>query len=132
MKVAICLSNIMGSHPINLVFRFLLEVCALVAVGFWGWAQGDGWLRFILAFGLPILFAAIWGTFNVPNDPSRSGKAPVVIPGILRLALELALFGLAAYAFYDVGFAKVSFAFGVLVVIHYALSYDRIMWLLSK
>lgn len=122
----------MGSNPINLVFRFLLEVCALVAVGFWGWYQGGGWLRFILAFGLPILFAAIWGTFNVPNDPSRSGKAPVVTRGVIRLALELTLFALATWALYDVGFAKMSFTFGALVAIHYALSYDRIKWLLSK
>jgi hypothetical protein len=122
----------MGSHPINLVFRFLLEVCVLVAVGFWGWYQGDGWLRFIFGFGLPILFAAIWGTFNVPNDPSRSGKAPIVTRGFIRLALELTIFALATWALYDVGSTKMSLTFGALVAVHYALSYDRIKWLLSK
>ena len=38
----------MGSHPINLTIRFLLEVVALVSVGMWGWKQSDGWLQIVL------------------------------------------------------------------------------------
>ena len=66
----------MGSHPINLAFRFLLELAALVASGFWGWRQSDGGFRYILAIGIPVFLAVVWGTFAVPNDPSRSGKSP--------------------------------------------------------
>ena len=51
----------MGSHPINLILRFLLEISALVSAGMWGWKQSEGWLRFILAIGIPIIFATIWG-----------------------------------------------------------------------
>ena len=63
----------MGSHPINLAIRFLLEITALITMGFWGWRQSEGWFRYILALIIPILAAVVWGTFAVPNDPSRSG-----------------------------------------------------------
>ena len=49
----------MGSHPINLIFRFLLELSALTTIGVWAWKQNDGWLKFILAFGIPFIIAII-------------------------------------------------------------------------
>jgi len=121
----------MGSHPINLTIRFILELAALLAMGVWGWNQTAGWGRYLLAFGIPILAAVLWGTFAVPDDPSRSGAAPVAIPGILRLLLELAIFGFAVWALYDAGFTLWSWGFGVVVILHYLTSYDRIAWLLS-
>jgi len=122
----------MGSNPINLAVRFLLEMSGLASLGFWGWKQSDGWLRFVFAIGIPIIFATIWGTFAVPDDPSRSGKAPIVTPGIIRLAIEIGFFACATWSLYDVGFNKVSLAFGIIVVLHYMLSYDRIKWLMSQ
>jgi hypothetical protein len=121
----------MGSHPINLAFRFLLEVAALLAIGYWGWSASTGGLRFVLAFGLPIMAAVLWGTFRVPNDASSSGKAPVPIPGILRLLLELAYFAFAVWGLYDAGAVRLSWVLGLAVVVHYALSYDRISWLIQ-
>lgn len=121
----------MGTHPINLFIRFLLELAALTAVGMWGWKQSDGWLRFVLAVGIPIILAAIWGTFAVPDDPSRSGAAPIVTPGLGRLFIELAFFAIATWALYNMGMHKWSLIFGLVVVLHYIVSYDRVLWLLS-
>ena len=120
----------MGSHPLNLAVRFLLEVSALVSAGIWAWNQGEGWLQYVLALGIPITLAAIWGTFAVPNDPSRSGKTLFVTPGILRLIIELGFFAFAIWALFDLGYYKVSVAFGTIVFIHYLISYDRVKWLL--
>ncbi len=122
----------MGSHPINLIIRFLLELTALSAIGIWGWKQNDGWLKFVLAIGIPIIVAAIWGTFAVPDDPSLSGKAPIETPGIIRFAIEIGFFACATWSLYDMGFNKVSLAFGIIVVLHYIISYDRIKWLMSQ
>ncbi|OUR92056.1 hypothetical protein A9Q87_08125 [Flavobacteriales bacterium 34_180_T64] len=121
----------MGSHPVNLIIRFLLELIALMAMGFWGWEQSDGWLQFVLALGLPITAAVIWGVFAVPDDPSRSGSAPVVVHGILRLTIELLFFVLATWAMYDLGYLILSWIFGSIVAVHYIISYDRIQWLLN-
>jgi len=122
----------MGSHPINLIIRFLLEISALVSVGVWGWNVSDGWLRFVLAIGIPIILAIIWGIFAVPNDPSRSGRAPVVTPGVIRFVIELGFFAFAIWSLYDMGLKKLSLALGITVVLHYIVSYDRITWLLSQ
>ena len=122
----------MGAHPINLALRFILELSALVAIGYWGWSQSVGWLRFGLAIGLPVLAATLWGTFAVPDDPSRSGKAPVPVPGWLRLVIELGTFAVATWALFAMGNVTLGWTIGVLVVIHYLVSYDRIQWLLSR
>lgn len=122
----------MGLHPINLTIRFLLEMSALVSAGMWGLEQSDGWLRFVLMIGIPILLAAIWGVFAVPNDPSRSGNAPIVTSGIIRFAIETGFFLFATWSLYDMGLNKLSLIFGVIVVLHYIISYNRIKWLLSQ
>ncbi len=122
----------MGSHPINLAIRFLLEIAALLAVAVWGWQQSNGWLKFVLALGIPIILAIVWGTFAVPNDPSRSGAAPVAVPGILRLVIELAIFALAVWSLYDMGYINLSWILGIIVALHYITSYDRIRWLVAQ
>lgn len=122
----------MGSHPINLLFRFLLELLALAALGFWGFKQNEGWLGFILLLVIPFGAAVIWGVFNVPNDPSRSGNAPVVVPGLVRLLIEFGFFGFAVWCLYDAGQIRLSGILGGLVIIHYLFSFDRIKWLLSR
>ncbi|MES0489521.1 MAG: YrdB family protein [Leptospirales bacterium] len=122
----------MGSHPINLAVRFLLELSALVAMGAWGWRQTDGWFRFVLALGVPLIFAVMWGTFAVPDDPSRSGKAPVPVPGMVRLTLELAFFTIGTWMLYQSGYPTPGFIFGVVVVVHYLVSYDRVSWLIQQ
>jgi hypothetical protein len=123
----------MGSNPLNLAIRFLLELTALITFGIWGWYTGNpGWQPYAMASGIPTVAAVIWGIFNVPNDPSRSGKAPVVVPGVIRLIIELAFFALATWALYDLAYTRMSIAFGVVVVLHYLVSYDRIIWLMKR
>ncbi|GAB4529247.1 MAG: YrdB family protein [Anaerolineae bacterium] len=122
----------MSSNPINLAVRFLLEVAALLAIGYWGWSASAGLLRFVLALGLPLLAAIVWGTFRVPDDASSSGRAPVPVPGALRLLLELALFGFATWALYDTGAVWPSLILGLVVLAHYVVSYDRVAWLVRR
>jgi hypothetical protein len=122
----------MGSHPINLALRFILEIAALFALGYWGWTQHDGIWRFVWGLGLVLIAAVVWGTFAVPEDPSRSGKAPVPVPGAVRLVIELVFFAAGTWAFIAADLPLWGFALGILTVIHYALSYDRIIWLLKR
>jgi hypothetical protein len=121
----------MGSNPINLTFRFFLELTALFSFGYWGLNSTSGWIRYLLVILLPVIAAVIWGLFAVPGDPSRSGKAPVPVPGFLRLLLELIIFGFACWALYDSGLPNFSLIMGGLVILHYAVSYDRILWLIK-
>ena len=67
----------------------------------------------------------------MPHDPSRSGAAPIAIPGTLRLGLELAIFVFAIWALYNMGVTRVSWVLGIIVAIHYITFYDRILWLIT-
>lgn len=120
-----------GFHPANLAFRFILELGAFVALAIGGYAIGSGAFAWILAIGLPLVAMLAWGTFNVPGDRSRSGAAPVPVPGVVRLIVELDIFGGAVLVSW---FANPAFAvaLGAGVVVHYALSIDRIRWLLES
>ncbi len=122
----------MGAHPLNLTLRFLLEVVALVGIGYWGWTQGEGFVRILLAFGLPGIASALWVTFAVPNDPSRSGYAPVPVPGIVRLLLEVSIFGLGTYLWYAADQPTIALLMLIALIIHHIASYDRLAWLLQQ
>lgn len=122
----------MSTHPLNLVFRFILELAGLFATGYWGWTQHQGFSRFLWAIGLPLLLAILWGIFAVPDDPSRSGAAPIPVPGILRLLLELVIFAIGIWCCFAAGKPSWGWILGVAVILHYLVSYDRIVWLLQQ
>lgn len=119
----------MSFNDLNLALRFLLELAALAALGAWGWNNGSGVLRWVLALGVPLIAAVLWGVFRVPGDP---GDAPFAIPGLLRLALELAFFGAATWALFDIGRTNLGWVFGIIVFLHYIASLERIRWLIQQ
>ena len=53
----------MSSNPINLAIRFMLEMTGLFVMGYWGWSQHNGVLRFVSAIGIPLLAAVFLGNF---------------------------------------------------------------------
>jgi len=121
----------MGQNPLVLVMRFLLEMVALLAIGYWGWTRHAGVLRLALAISVPLIAAVLWAIFRVPGD--TSGGPPVVaVPGLVRLLLELAFFGLAIWCLYASGLTIGAWLYGGLVLFHYLISYDRIRWLMQQ
>ncbi len=76
----------------NLALRFLLELCALGALGYWGaTAQARLFPRTLLAIGAPLLAALFWGMFVSP-------RVRVVLPTTVRMVLGLAVFAAATAA----------------------------------
>ncbi len=122
----------MGNHPVNLAVRFVLELIAFFFPGFWIWKTLTEWYQYPLMILLPILVAAIWGIFAVPNDPSRSGKTVIAVPGILRLLLELSIFTFGTWTIYKSSYNNSAWIFAIVVFLHYLFSYDRIRWLLKQ
>ena len=121
----------LGFHPINLGFRLVLELAALVSIGLGASTLTEGWFRWVLAIGVPLVAAVVWGVFNVPGDRSRSGESPVPVPGIVRLLIELAVFISGAVLISLVSSAAAA-VLGGAVAVHYAISIDRIRWLLAN
>jgi len=122
----------MGNAWWNLTLRFLLELAALFGLGIFGWSLSGGWSRWVLALAFPIIAAALWGTFAVRDDPSRSGRAPVPVPGTVRLALELIILFGGAAGFYLTSHTTTGIIMALLILISYAFSLDRLGWLLKQ
>ncbi len=119
-------------HPVNSVVRFFLELVAIASFGIWGYHQSETSLKILYAILLPLGFALLWGVFAVKGDPSRSGKTVVQTPGIIRLLLELGLFGAAAWMLLDLDYSLIALIFGLTAAIHYIVSFERIAWLLKQ
>lgn len=93
---------------INMTIRFLLELCMLVALAYWGFQRDGGWLlRLVVGMGAPLLAATVWGLLIAPKAKRRLADP-------WRFLVELALFGLAAAAL--VAVARPSLALILLVV----------------
>ena len=122
----------MEVNTINLAIRFILEISGLITLGLWGWDKGDGISKYLLALGIPIVAATIWGVFAVLDDPSRSGNAPIVVSGIIRLIIELTFFALVITALFVMHHSILGWLFGIIVVVHYFVSYERVSWLLQQ
>lgn len=99
----------------NLAVAFLLELCALAALGYWGFHTGSGTgAKLALGIGTPLLAAIAWGTFVAP-------KAAVSLPAPAHLALQLLVFGVAAAGLAVAGRPTWAWAFGLAVVANLAL-----------
>jgi hypothetical protein len=100
----------------NDVLRFALELSALAALGYWGFADRSGPVQWVLGIGAPVLAAVVWGRFVAPK-----ASHPVADP--LRLVLELAVFGGGVLGLAVAGAERLALALGVLVALHLALTF---------
>jgi hypothetical protein len=121
-----------GDHPANLLFRWFLDLAVLASVGLWGWQRTGGWGRPFVAVLLPLTIVAVLGLFAAEDDPTRSGYAPVPVPGGLRFLLEVAVFGLACLALADLGLHRAGMSLSGGVLVHYALDWRRVRRLLGR
>lgn len=102
---------------LNLAVRFLLELCVLAAVGYWGFKTGSGWfLRILLGIGAPLLIAVIWGIFGAP-------KANMQLHGFMLLALEIIVFGSGVAALYATKNYPLAWGFAVIVIVNRILMF---------
>src|SRR5215211_5414342 len=74
----------------NLLLRFLLELFALGALGYWGLKTGSATItKVVLGCGAPVVAAVVWGTFVSPRAPPRPRCCPYfLVARPLLFALE--------------------------------------------
>ena len=120
----------MGFNPINLTFRFLLEIIGLIGLFRLGLEIGTDLWKWVLAAGFTLAAMALWATFRVPGDRSASGEAPYSVSGPGRLLIELAVFGSGAVGWFATGPSWMAWGYVGALVIHHVISYDRIAWLI--
>ena len=98
-----------GFRGFNELVAFLLELCALAALAWWGVRAGGSPLaRAALGIGAPLLTAVAWGLFAAPRAPVTARP--------LKLAVVAVVFGAATVALWAVGARPLAVAFAVVVV----------------
>ena len=108
----------------NLILRFVLEVLALIAVGYWGFRTQEHSLgRIAAGVGLPLLMATVWSVFRVAGD---GGDPIVAVAPQLRLLIEAVVFGLGIGLLYASGQRAPAVIFLLALMIHYGIDYQRV------
>ncbi len=96
-------------HWANLTLAFVLELCALAALCYWGFSVGGGPVaKAVLGIGAPVCAAVLWGLFAAP-------RAPVSLP-LLGQGTKLLVFGSATLALYATGHPILALVFAIAVV----------------
>ena len=97
---------------LNLAVRFLLELCMLAAVAFWGFKTQSSWvMKILFGIGLPVLIATLWGMFLAP-------KATRPLSGASFLTLELILFSTGALALFASGKPTLGWIYTITVILN--------------
>ncbi len=99
----------------NLGLRFLLELCLLAALGYWGFHTARGVIgKIAVGIGVPLVVAILWGVFLAPASSMR-------LEGPLYMVLEVIIFGGAAAALYATGHPALAWALVLVAVINRVL-----------
>lgn len=101
-------------QSINLAAAFLLELCMLAALGYWGFTTVQGWPRIVLGVAAPVLAAVVWGIFLAP-------KAARPLDPSLTFWLKAAILGLGAVALAAAGRPRLAVGFALAVAINMLL-----------
>jgi hypothetical protein len=97
---------------LNLLVRFLIELCMLAAVGYWGFKTQSGWVtKSLFGIGLPVLIATLWGLFIAP-------KAAYPLRGASYLTLELVLLFSGTAALFASGKPTLGWAYTLTVIVN--------------
>lgn len=97
---------------LNLAIRFLLELCMLAAVGYWGFKTHSTWLlKILFGIGLPVLIAVLWGLFLAP-------KATRPLSGVSFFALEVVLFASGAVALFASGKPGLGWVYTITLIVN--------------
>ncbi len=101
--------------PVNLAVRFLLELCLLAAVAYWGALEGSGAaMKVGLAIAAPALVATVWAAAVSP-------RAWIRLPRAWWVLVQLVLFGSGAAALAAAGSPMLGAAFGAAAAVNLAL-----------
>ena len=102
----------------NDVLAFLLELAALAALCWWGFATGAGVVAVALGVGAPVAAAVVWGLFAAPR-----ARHPLSRVG--TLAVKALVFGSAVAAVVVLGHPVLACGFALVVVVNLVVAQRR-------
>ena len=106
-------------RALNLALAFILELCGLGALAYWGFNASENTLmRLILGLGAPLAMIVIWGMYLAPRS-SRRFKEPTMS------VAKLVILGFAAAALAAAGQTITAAIFMAAVIVNLVLA---IIW----
>ncbi|GAA0340823.1 YrdB family protein [Actinoallomurus spadix] len=103
-------------HVVNEGLAFLLELCALALLAWWGADAGGGVvLSVLLAVALPLVAAVVWGLFAAPRARIRLPLAGVLVVKVL-------VFGAAVAALYALRHGRAALVCAVIVIVNLVIA----------
>jgi hypothetical protein len=82
---------------LNLALAFVLELCALAALAYWGYELDTATaVRWVVAVAAPLVLALIWSQIAAPTASRRLTRAPLLV-------FKLVVFTLTAALLYSTG-----------------------------
>ncbi|MQY05359.1 YrdB family protein [Actinomadura macrotermitis] len=103
-------------HVVNEGLAFLLEVCALGLLCWWGFSTGGNVaLHVLLGIGAPLAAAVLWGLFASPK--ARHGTSLPVV-----LTVKALVFGAAAVALVPLGHPVLAAVFAAVALVNTVLA----------
>lgn len=99
-------------RPAMLALRFLLELCLLAALAYWGsQVEASTLVNILLAIGVPVLAIIIWGSFVAPKSPNRPATPA-------WLVIQAILFGAGVAGLVDADQATLAVILAAVVVVN--------------
>ncbi|MED0962802.1 YrdB family protein [Bacillus paramycoides] len=101
----------------NIALRFMLELCILGIIGYWGFRKGEiPAVKLMLSVILPVVVAVIWGLFGAPN-------AEWELHGTLHVLLEITVFGLGVAALYHLKHPILASGLAIVIIVNRILMF---------
>ncbi|EJQ14804.1 DUF2568 domain-containing protein [Bacillus cereus] len=101
----------------NIALRFMLELCVLGIVGYWGFRVGKiTVIKVTLAIILPVIVAVIWALFGAQH-------AEWEVQGILHVLLEIIVFGVGVAALYHLKHYMLASGLAIIIVVNRMLMF---------
>ncbi|HDX9611332.1 TPA: YrdB family protein [Bacillus toyonensis] len=101
----------------NITLRFMLELCVLGIVGYWGFRVATiTAIKITLAIILPIAVAVIWGLFGAPHGEWE-------VQGILHVLLEIIMLGVGIAALYHLKHPILASGLAIIIVVNRMLMF---------
>ncbi|EOP51376.1 hypothetical protein IKQ_03986 [Bacillus cereus VDM053] len=101
----------------NIALRFMLELCVLGIVGYWGFRVGTiTVIKVTLAIILPVIVAIIWALFGAQH-------AEWEVQGILHVLLEIIVFGVGVVALYHLKHYMLASGLAIIIVVNRMLMF---------
>lgn len=95
---------------LNQIIYFLIELSMLGSLGYTGFQSSQHtYGKYLLAIGLPLVAATLWGIFAAPRSDYRLA-APY------RSLFALTLFGLSFFLLYRTGQARLAITLGIVAL----------------